>query len=214
MTTCSGCDFSAMGKSFSIVILSIVMLICYGSAFAICEELDWNTISNVDYSHFSGSECRFSFYDRTFKWNSYQIFTGHVFVVYYILTWAVVFFVAVLAVLALALKCGPCIRRTLSLGLIAACVVVILSDFVSMWISSGNYNKGKNSSTSLSENTDIDAARNTYIGLNLVVLIMQTYMLLNAAYDIADNSDQTEEEVAIILKSYDEVYYDESIVRI
>jgi len=192
-------DCSALCKTIYIVLLSIVMLICYGSAFAICQEIDWDGMADIDYTHFAGSECRFSFYDRTFTWNGYDVLNGHVYVVYYIAIWVSVLLVAIFSFLALLCKCGSTVRRILGLGLVLTCALIILSDVVSMGITYKNYSAAASNASSSS---DVEAARNTYMGLNIAVLVMQKYIILNAVYDIVDRSDEKDNESTLILKNY------------
>jgi len=202
-------DCTALWKTMYIIALSIVMLVCYGSAFAICEEISWDGMSDLDITHFQGSECRFYFYDRTLKFNGYDILRGDVYVVYYIVIWVAVMLVAIHAFLCVLCKCGPFCRRISALGLVAACGLIILSDVVSIGITYKNYNSAMESASSSS---DVESARATYVGLNIAVLVMQTYIILNAAYDVSDRSDVSDTESTVILKNYKkEVYGNDDI---
>jgi len=60
-------------------------------------------------------------------------------------------------------------------------------------ITLGNYDDALEQQT-IGEDNKILANRYTYIGLNIVILVMQTYIFLNTVYDIADHEDQAEKE--------------------
>merc|ERR1719397_1475948 len=92
----------------------------------------------------------------------------------------------------LCLKCGTCVRRVFSLLLFGGIVILIGSDAISIMITWGQYDKAMTKVTG--NRDDILAARFTYIGLNIVVIVMQTYIFLNAVYDIADHGDQAVKE--------------------
>jgi len=202
-------DCTALWKIMYLIALSIVMLVCYGSAFAICSEISWEGMSDLDFAQFRGSECRFYFYDRTLKFNGYDVLHGDVYVVYYIVIWVAVMLVAIHSLLCVLCKSGPICRRFSALGLVSACGLIILSDVVSIGITYKNYNSAMDSASSPS---DVESARATYVGLNIAVLVMQTYIILNAAYDLVDRSDVTDTESTVILKNYKkEVYGKEDI---
>jgi len=197
-------DCTALWKTIYVAALSVVMLICYGSAYAICEEITWDGMDDLDISHFQESECRFYFYDKTAKFNGYDILHGDVYVIYYIIIWVGVMLVAILALICVLFKCGSTCRRISALGLASACGLIILSDVVSIGITYKNYISAMDTAQSPS---DVESARNTYVGLNFAVLVMQTYIILNAAYDVMDRSDENDGESTVILKNYKKEKY-------
>jgi len=204
-------DCSALWKTIYLIVLSIVMLVCYASAFAICSEISWDDASDVDFTHFRGSECRFTFYDRTLKFNGYDVLRGDVYVVYYIIIWIAVLLVAMVSLLCVLCKCGSTCRTISTLGLVSVCGLIILSDTVSIGITYKHYNSAMASASSPS---DVESARATYVGLNIAVLVMQTYIILNAAYDIMDRSDEEEAESTVILKNYKKEVYGKDDINV
>jgi hypothetical protein len=200
MAGCCQCtetrDWSALLKCVFVVILCHIMLICYGSAYGMCEEMNWDEFQEHDLDDFKRSDCRFTFYDRTFRFVGASVFTGHAYVVYYIFFWTCILITAILATLALCCKCCTFLRRFLSLGFLVLTVMLVISDVVSLGTSWQHYQETENHPYSMSQKGWEDrviAYRNSYLGLNCAILVMQTYILLNTAYDLADTRDMKEE---------------------
>jgi len=185
-------DCSAIWKTGFVFILSVVMLICYGSAYGVCEGVNWDDVDDADMNDFVYSDCRFSFFDKTMKFNGYSIFEGDVYVVYYIVIWCAITLIALISFLGLVCKCCVFLRRVFALCFFAGTVLLIISDVVSIGITFGNYADAMEIASGMKD--DIRAARNTYLGMNCAILIMQTYILLNAMFDIAGVADMNENE--------------------
>jgi len=201
MAGCCECtetrDWSALLKSIYVVILCHIMLICYGAAYHICEDTDFELPDGDVLIEFKQSECRFTFYDRNFFSVGADIYIGHAYVVYYIFFWTCILITAVLAFLALCCKCCVFLRRFLSLAFLVLTVMLVLSDAVSLGTSWKHYQESENHpimSQAPGWQDRVVAFRNSYLGLNCALLVMQTYILLNTAYDLADTRDMKEVE--------------------
>jgi len=193
MGSCQGTekrDCSALLKSTFVILLCGVMLICYGSAYAICGDMQWDALEDETLHDFKNNDCRFSFYDRTFRFNRNSIYEGHAYVVYYILLWCSVLILAVLAFLVLSCKCCLFLRRFLCFAFIIATCMLVVADVVSIGISFGHYEDAVDMIPIQRGKDNITSARNAYLGLNCAVLLMQTYILLNTAYDMASDDDK------------------------
>lgn len=188
-------DCTALLKMGFIFILSQVMLIIYSSAYVICEEIEWSDLEDETYNDFKNSECRFAFFDKTFVFNSWKVFKGDVYVVSYMALWCGMIIVSLLAFLVLACKCCMFLRRFLSLTLLAGAVALAIADIVSISTTYKHY-------TDAMETPNISAEmkealvnyRNCMVGMNFAMIVMLTYILLNAAVDLADSSDHEEED--------------------
>jgi len=184
-------DYTALIKALFLIVLCAVMLIVYISALNICIDSDWSDNPEID--KYVNSECRYYFYDRTFKFNGQKIQQGNVYVIYYIILWGSMFVASSLSAFTLCIKCGTCVRRFFSILLFGGVAVLVFGDVISLMITWGHYDDAEELQT-IGAGNDILAARITYIGLNIVVLVMQTFIFLNAIYDIADHGDQAEKE--------------------
>jgi len=191
-------DYTALFKTFYLIGLCAVMLIVYISALNICIDADWS--DNPELDKYVDSDCRFYFYDRTYKFNGQKIQQGNVFVIYYIILWGSLFVASCISSCVLCLKCGTCVRRFFSIFLFGGLVVLVGSDVISTMITWGHYDDAIDTLENGTGN-DILAARFTYVGLNIVILVMQMYIFLNTIYDIADHGDQAEKEERAALKA-------------
>jgi len=188
-------DWTALFKSMFVVILCGVMLLCYGSAYISCERMHWDEIdyAEVDIHEVKASECRFAFYDRTFRVTGPSVHEGHAYVVYYIFFWTCTLITAVLSTLALCCYCCVFLRRFLALVYFVLTVLLVIADVVSIGITFGHYVDFEDIVPSEDDKDRVKAFRNHYIGLNCAILVMQTYILLSTAYDLADTRDMKEE---------------------
>jgi len=184
-------DCTALVKSIYLIFLCAVMLIVYISALNICINADWS--DSPELGKYVDSDCRFYFYDRTFKFNGPKIQQGNVFVIYYVILWGSLFVASSISAFVLCLKCGTCVRRFFSILLFGGLVILVGSDVISIMISWGHYDDAMEKQTTRAGN-DIFSARLTYMGLNVVVLVMQLYIFLNTIYDVADHGDQAAKE--------------------
>jgi len=184
-------DCTALVKALFLNFLCAVMLIVYISALNICVGTDWR--DNPEWQKYVDSDCRYHFYDRTLEFNGQKVQQGNVFVIYYIMLWGSLFVASSFAAFTLCLKCGTCVRRIFSLLLFGGVIVVLVGDIISIIITLGHYDDALKQQT-IEDGNEILANRYTYIGLNIVILVMQTYIFLNTIYDIADHDDQAEKE--------------------
>jgi len=191
-------DWTAIVKSIYLISLCAVMLIVYISALNICIDADWSV--SPEYDKYVDSDCRFYFYDRTFKFNGQKIQQGDVYVIYYIILWGSLLAASSLSAFVLCLKCGTCVRRFFCIFLLGGLVILVVSDVTSIMISWGHYKEALEEETTKTS-FDVFAAQFTYTSLNVVVLVMQLYIFLNAVYDIADHGDQAEKEERAALKA-------------
>jgi len=189
-------DWTALFKSMFVVILCGVMLLCYGSAYISCERQNWDEIEydEVDFHEIKASECRFAFYDRTFRVTGPSVHEGHAYVVYYLFFWSCTLITAVLSTLALCCYCCVFLRRFLALVYFVLTVMLVISDVVSIGITFGHYVDFEDVMPSEDDKDRVKAFRNHYIGLNCAILVMQTYILLSTAYDLADTRDMEESD--------------------
>jgi len=200
MGSCQGTekhDCSALLKSTFVILLSGVMLICYGSAYALCGDMNWDDLQDENLENFKNNDCRFSFYDRTYRFNRSKIYEGHAYVVYYLLLWSCMLVLAVLAFIVLSCKCCLFLRRFLCFAFLIGTSMLVISDVVSIWISFGHYEDAMDMTSSQRGKDHIQSARNAYLGLNVAVLVMQTYILMNTAYDMASDDQEEESEEAV-----------------
>jgi len=183
-------DWTAVIKSVFLIILSAVMLAVYFSAMSICKaNADWTLTTEENFSY---SDCRFYFYDRTYGTDEHSIQRGHVYVIYYLITWASVLIISILSSFTLCLKCGTFIRRTFSALLFVGAICLAGGDVVSIMVTSEHY---EHAGMSIAEKSNhFVSAGFTYLGMNIVVLLMQTSVLFNTIFDVADHSDQAKKE--------------------
>jgi len=199
MLWCTGVrDTTAILKSLYLVVLSVVMTIFYGSAFAICADIDPDDISGSDFEDYTESHCRLYFFDNMTRRmiGNDKVTNGHVYVIYYVLVWAIMICASVFGFILLFVKCGLVVRRFYAFLLVGAMGLQATGDVVSVITSWNNYDEAIDALGDGNDYTEnqYELGRSMYLGLQIVVSMMICFILAVTAFDTWDHSDQDDEE--------------------
>lgn len=202
MLCCTGVrDWTAIFKSLYLVVLAAALVTFYGSGFALCQNVEGEDVVIDDLEGFASSDCRLSFFDSvTYRWvnNRKEILNGHVYIIYYVIVWAAVLCLSVFGFILMFVKCGLVVRRVYAFCLFGAMGLQITGDVVSLITSWSNYDEALNmidDGEALTKD-ELQLSRGSYLGLQIVLSIMSSYVLAVTAYDTFDHSDQSDEEQA------------------
>jgi len=199
---CTGVrDWTAIFKSLYLVVLAAVLVVFYGSGFAMCQNVEADELQLDDLEGFAKSDCRLSFFDSvTYRWvdNRKEILNGHVYIIYYVIVWAAVLCLSVFGFILMFVKCGLLVRRFYAFCIFGAMGLQITGDVVSLITSWKNYDEALNKvgdGEALTKD-ELQLSRGSYLGLQIVLSIMTSYVLAVTAYDTFDHSDQADQEKA------------------
>jgi len=194
-------DCTDILKSVYLIFLSIVMLVVYLSALNICVDADWSDNPQLD--KYANSECRFYFFDRTYEINGQGIQQGNMYVLYYVIIWGYILLVSCLSSLSVCMKCGTCPRKTLCLLLFIGVCTMICGDAISIIITYSHYDEALDKTTG--REGDFITARLTYLGLNIVIMVMQIQIFFNTIYEMAGDRAGKESSAKVNPSSEDTV---------
>jgi len=161
-------DKSALFKTLGVLLMSVMFVITYAADLMLCTDLD--TLS--DYTTAADNTCKMTLYTVMFVDETH----GNVYVIYYLVIWIFVFFLAVFGFLMLLCKCNMLCRRLFAIMLVTAAGCLTIAEGISVM---------DTNEVAEAEFTDGDTAYYTtaFGGLNACVWILECYILVNTAFD-------------------------------
>jgi len=161
-------DKSALAKSVGVLLMSLLFVVTYAADLMLCSDLD----NLTDYTTASDNTCKMTLYTVMFVDDVH----GNVYVIFYLAIWIFVASLAIFGVLLLLCNCNMLCRRIYAILLVAAAALLTLGEMISIL---------DINALAEAEFTDGDWGyyATAFGGLNACVWILETYILVNTAFD-------------------------------
>merc|ERR1719461_2576833 len=109
-----------------------------------CQQLDPEEVEVSDLEGYADSKCRLSWFDHVvYRWvdNRSEILNGHVYIIYYVIVWALVLALSIFGFVLMFVKCVLVVRRFYAFCLFGAMGLQATGDVVSVIGSWKNYDE-------------------------------------------------------------------------
>jgi len=161
-------DKSALAKTFGVLLMSIMFVVTYSADLMLCTDLD----NLSDYTDEADNTCKMSLYTVMFVDETH----GNVYLMFYLFIWIFVFCLAIFGFVLLGCNCNMLCRRIYAILLVASAGCLSIAEIISIM---------DTNSVAEAEFTDGDWEyyATAFGGLNACVWILETYILVNTAFD-------------------------------
>jgi len=163
-------DKSALLKTMAVMLISIVWVTTYGGNMAVCSNWSKNDVTGSGiFNDIESSKCRMTLYGG-------DLAEGPVKALYYLIIWVGIFGLSVLGFAILCCNCSKILVRVYAFGLVGGAACVGIAEVITIGKNYGYYKDNKPDDLWMSYSAE-------HNGHNIVVFLMETYILLNTAWD-------------------------------